>query len=78
MNLGSKPFGSILLGLCASIGCAGLLQAQIGETNVTWEGTVSLVTTNNVTYAEHKWVLLGFECESIVSTGPLISTGSDF
>jgi hypothetical protein len=78
MKTGSKPFGSMLLGLCAGMSCAGLLQAQIGETNVTWQGTISLVTTNNVTYAEYNWVLRGYECESVFSTGPLISNGSNF
>ena len=70
--------GSMFLGLCASMGCAGLLQAQIGETNVTWQGTVSLVTTNNVTCAEYEWRLLGYECESVFSTGPVTQNGSNF
>jgi hypothetical protein len=78
MSTGSKIFGSMFLGLCASIGCAGLLQAQVGETNVTWQGTISLVTTSNVTYAEYSWVLLGYECESVFSTGPLVRNGSTF
>jgi hypothetical protein len=78
MKTGSKPFGSMFIGLCASIGCAGLLQAQIGETNVTWQGTASLVTISNVTYAEYTWMLLGFECESVFSTGPLVHSGSNF
>lgn len=72
MKTGSKPFGSILLGLCASLGCAGLLHAQNGEMPVTWHGSISLVTTNNLTYAEYQWELLGFECESVFSVGPVI------
>jgi hypothetical protein len=78
MKTGSKLFGSTFLGLCASIGCAGLLHAQVGETNVAWQGTVSLVTTGNVTYAEYSWLLLGYECEHLVSTGPLIRNGNNF
>ena len=66
----------MFLGLCASIGCAGLLQAQV--TNVTWRGTVGLVTTNNVTYAEFMWPLYGFLCENVVGTGPLVGNGSNF
>jgi hypothetical protein len=73
-----KLFGSMLLGLCASMGCAGLLQAQTGETNVTWQGTVNLVTITNVTYAEYTWMLFGCDCESVFSTGPLIHNGSNF
>jgi hypothetical protein len=76
MKMGSKHFGSMILGLCASIGCAGLLQAQV--TNVTWRGTVGLVTTNNVTYAEFMWPLFGFLCENVVGTGPLVGNDSNF
>jgi hypothetical protein len=78
MRIGSKPFGAMFLGLCASIGCAGLLQAQIGEMNVTWQGTVCVGTTNTVTTAEYQWLLMGFECENLVSTGPLIRRGTNF
>lgn len=72
MKTGSKPFGSMLLGLCASLGCAGLLHAQIGEMPVTWQGSISLVTTNDLTYAEYHWFLLGCACESIFSIGPVV------
>ena len=68
----------MFLGLCASIGCAGLVHAQVRVTNVTWQGTVSLVTTGNVTYAEYGWMLLGCECESMVSSGPVIRNGNNF
>jgi len=78
MKTGSRPFGSMFLGFCASIGCAGLLRAQIGETNVTWQGTVSWVTSSNVTYAKYTWLLLGYECESVVSTGPVVRNGNNF
>ena len=76
----SKLLGFMFLGLCASIGCTGLVHAQggVGETNVTWQGTVSLVTTGNVTYAEYNWMLLGCKCQSLVSTGPVIRNGSNF
>jgi len=51
-----------------------MVQAQ--PTNTTWRGGISLVTTNNVTYAEYLWGLPC--CQSIVSTGPLISSGNTF
>lgn len=79
MNAGSKLFGSMFLGLCASIGCAGLVHAQgVVSNTVTWTGTVSLVTTGNVTYAEYSWVLFGCDCEYLVSTGPVTRNGSNF
>lgn len=78
MKAGRQLFVSMLLGMCASIGCAGLLQAQIGETNVTWQGTVDVVTVSNVTYAKYTWMLYGCDCESVFSTGPLIQNGSNF
>ena len=80
MKAGSKFLGSTVLGLCASIGCAGLVHAQVGvgETNVTWQGTVSLVTICGITSAEYKWMLLGCECEYVVSIGPVIRNGSNF
>ena len=45
---------------------------------VTWEGTVSVVTTGSVTYAEYTWPLKGYECEELISTGPVIRNGSNF
>ena len=80
MKAGSKLFGPTFLGLCASIGCAGLAHAQVGvgETNVTWQGTVSLVTTCGITSAEYKWELMGCDCEYVVSIGPVIRNGSNF
>ena len=55
-----------------------MVQAQVGETNVIWQGTVSLVTTGNVTYVEYTWELKGYLCESVVSTGPVVRNGSNF
>jgi hypothetical protein len=81
MKAGSKLFGSMFLGLCASIGCTGLVHAQslpLPSERVTWQGTVSLVTTGNVTYAQYTWMLLGYECEYVVSMGPVIRNGSNF
>ncbi len=78
MKAGHKLFRSVLLGLCVSMGCAGLLHAQIGETNVTWQGTVSFVTISNVTYAEYTWMLFGCDCESLAGTGPLTRNGVKF
>src|ERR1035441_8994844 len=78
MKAGSKLFGSMFLALCASIGCADVVHAQVGVTNVTWQGTVSMVTTGSVTYAEYTWLLYGCACEYVVSTGPLTRNGSNF
>src|ERR1035441_9491689 len=75
MKVGFKLFGSMFLGFCASIGCAGLVHAQ-AWVPVTWQGRVSLVTTGNVTYAEYTWGLAG--CEDLVSIGPVIRHGSNF
>jgi len=69
----------MVLGLCASLGCAGWVHAQgLVTSNVTWTGTVCFVTTNNATDAEYQWWLYGCDCENLVSTGPLIRTGNTF
>src|ERR1039457_2303118 len=68
MKVGSRLFGSMVLALCASIGCADLVHAQ--------EGPVNLVTTGNVTYAQYTWSLCG--CEDLVGIGPVIRNGSNF
>ena len=79
MRTGSSILGSMVLGLCASIGCIGVMYAQGGlEVEVTWAGTVSVVTTGSVTYAEYRWLLKGYECESVVSIGPVMRSGNDF
>jgi len=74
--------GSLFLGLCASIGCTGLVHAQVGvgETNVTWQGTVSVVTTCGITYAQYTWGIAGCEVlrQSYDSIGPVIRNGSNF
>jgi hypothetical protein len=76
---GSKLFGSVFIWLCASIGCAGFVHAQgVLPNEVRWHGTVSVVTTGSVTYAEYRWELDGYECEDVVSTGPVIRNGSNF
>jgi hypothetical protein len=75
VKAGSKLFGSMFLGLCASLGCADLVHAQ-AWVPVPWQGTVSLVTTGNVTYAEYTWVFGG--CEDLVSIGPVIRHGHNF
>lgn len=74
MRTGFSLLSSMFLGLCASLGCAGMVHAQ--PTNITWRGSISLVTTNNVTYAEYLWPLPC--CQSIVSTGPLMHNGNTF
>jgi len=76
MKAGSRLFGSVFLGLCASIGCAGVVHAQAAWVPVTWQGTASLVTTGNVTYAEYTWAFGG--CEDLVSIGPVNRSGSNF
>jgi hypothetical protein len=76
MKIGSKRFGSVFWGLCACLGFVGVVQAQVGVTNITWQGTVSLVTTGNVTYAEFTWIFTG--CEDVVNMGPVIRNGSNF
>ena len=68
----------MFLALCASLGCANSVHAQVGVTNVTWQGTVSMVTTGSVTYAEYTWLLYGCMCEYVVSTGPVTRNGSSF
>jgi len=78
MKGGSKSPGSTFLALCAGFACACSVQAQIRVTNVTWQGSISLVTTGDVTYAEFTWLLVGAECESVVSTGPVVRSGSNF
>lgn len=74
MKTGFSLVGSVLLGLCASPGCAGKAHAQ--PTNLTWGGYISLVTTNNVSYAKYKWYRLC--CQDLVSIGPLIRNGNTF
>jgi hypothetical protein len=75
MKTGSRLLVFMFLGLCASIGCVGLVHAQVWVP-LTWQGTVSLVTTGNVTYAEYTWLFGG--CEEIVSNGPVICNGTNF
>lgn len=51
-----------------------MVHAQI--TNITWQGSVSLLTTNNVTYADYLWYLPC--CQGLVGTGPLMREGNNF
>lgn len=60
------------LGLCASLGCAGVVHAQ----NITWSGIIKPATTTNVTYVKYMWLVPC--CQSVVSTGPLIRIGNTF
>jgi len=75
--IGSKLFSLMFLGLCASIGCAGLVHAQMvtGPVTVVTEPT-SIVTTGGVTYAEYTWGMGG--CLELDSIGPVIRNGSNF
>jgi hypothetical protein len=78
-KLGSTLFGFTLLSWCTIIACAGSVHAQSVVSNeVIWQGTVSVVTTGNVTYAEYAWPLKGYECEYVVSTGPVVRIGNNF
>jgi hypothetical protein len=43
--------------------------------NLTWQGSISLVTTNNVSYAKYVWVLA---CCEGYNSGPLIRNGNTF
>jgi len=75
MKIGFKFLGPTFIGLCASIGCAGLVHAQVWVP-MTWQGTVSLVTAGNAPYAEYTWSFGG--CEEVVNLGPVIRNGSNF
>ncbi len=67
----------MFLGLCASMGCAGLVHAQaVWQPVAVSLGSVSVVTTGGITYAQYTWYLGGWERED--SIGPLIRNGSNF
>ena len=69
----------MFLGLCAAIGCTAMVHAQgVTTSNVTWTGTVSIVTSNNATHADYSWLLLGYICQEEVGSGPLIRDGTNF
>jgi hypothetical protein len=76
MKTGSRFLGSKFLGLCASIGCAGLVHAQVWQPIPVSLSSVSVVTTGGIPYAQYKWYLGGWERED--SIGPLIRNGSNF
>jgi hypothetical protein len=79
VKLGSRPLGRLFLGLCAGIGCAGLVHAQyLTTSDVTWTGTINIVCTNYSTLVQYSWLLVGAECENIVRVGPLVRNGNDF
>ncbi len=83
MKTGSRFFGSKFLGLCASIGCAGLVHAQTNWQPVTVSlSSVSVVTPvpgiplMDNTYAQYTWF---FPCrERADSIGPLNRNGNNF
>jgi hypothetical protein len=77
MKAGSKLFGSLFLGLCASIGCAGLVHAQGVWVPITVVGgPTNIVTTGGITYAQYAWAMSG--CMDLVGTGPLMNNGGNF
>lgn len=63
----------MLLALCAGIGGTDIVYAQ--TTNTTWQGSVSLITTTNVTYAKYMWLLPC--CQVLDSKGPLVREGNN-
>ena len=65
----------MFLGLCAIVGCTGLVHAQVWHP-VSIVVPPSVVTTNGITSAEYEWVLGG--CMDMYSMGPLIRHGSGF
>ena len=82
MKTGPRFLGSTFLGLCASLGCAGLVHAQVWVPTTVSLLSVSVVTagqgiplTTN-TCAEYKWGLFGGE--RIHCIGPLIRNGRNF
>src|SRR5271157_1936463 len=75
MKAGSS-FGFAFLGLCAIVGCAGLLHAQEWQPVMVTNAPTSVVTTGGITYAEYSWGMMG--CEALESFGPLKRHGSDF
>lgn len=74
VKTGFSILGSMFLGVFLNVGCAGVAHAQ--STNITWGGFISLVTTNNVSYAKCLWYLPC--CQNINSTGPLVRRGNTF
>ncbi len=79
MKTGLRFPGAIFWGGCASILFAGLINAQNVTTNeAAWQGTVSVVTSNDVTYAEFAWYLYICNGESVVGTGPVVRNGNNF
>jgi hypothetical protein len=64
-----------LLSLCALVGWAGLLHAQVWRPLATPEPS-SLVTTGGITYVAYSWEMNG--CEELNSIGPLIQNGGNF
>jgi hypothetical protein len=76
MKIGSKLLGPTFLGLCASIGCAGLVHAQVWVPVGVSLGPVSVVTTGGITSAEYTWGMGG--CLRVDSIGPVIRNGSNF
>lgn len=55
-----------------------MVYAQIigPTTNITWQGSVSLATTTNVTHAKYMWFLPC--CQTVAGTGPLVRNGNNF
>lgn len=77
--MSSRTFRLMFLGLCVAIACTAKVHAQgVTTSNVTWFGTVSIVTSNNTTCVDYTWPLLGFECEDVVGVGPLVRYGNTF
>jgi len=74
MRTGFGRLSSTLLGWCASLWCAAMVQGQ--TSHATWYVYFSAVTTNNITEAKYVWTVPA--CQSLVSTGPLTHYGNTF
>jgi hypothetical protein len=78
MKAGSRLLNFMLLGWCASVGCAGLVRAQTWSPEAGRAGGINdVVTTGGVTYVEYTYVVQAV-CERLHSIGPLIRNGTNF
>lgn len=67
--------GFTLPGLCAIVGCAGFLHAQVLQPVLAHVDLSSLVTTGGITYAGYTWTMGG--CLELESFGPVLRAGGN-